>query len=223
MPPKYAPKPCDCCGEIFVPASSRSLRCSPECRRKKATEYQRQWRQTDAGTASEEQYRRSDDRKRVLQEYSRSPKNRANQKRYRERHPEESRERVRQCQQQRRQTEEVKAQERSYRRRPASKKKAARRSRERNRRLGSSLHHRRLLPLLLERDGHTCGICGKALPDDRDQIHVDHKIPVHLGGSDDPANLPSDPCRLQLGTDKSRLRGGGKAGRLTTIFLVCCA
>ena len=46
---------------------------------------------------------------------------------------------------------------------------------------------RRLRFEVLRRDRHTCRYCGATAPGVR--LHVDHVIPVSLGGSDDPSNL----------------------------------
>jgi hypothetical protein len=40
---------------------------------------------------------------------------------------------------------------------------------------------------ILRRDNHTCQYCGQSAPDV--VLHIDHVIPVALGGSDDPNNL----------------------------------
>lgn len=40
---------------------------------------------------------------------------------------------------------------------------------------------------VLRRDEHTCQYCGQMAPDVA--LHVDHVVPVSLGGSDDPSNL----------------------------------
>lgn len=40
---------------------------------------------------------------------------------------------------------------------------------------------------VLRRDGHACRYCGATAPDVK--LHVDHVIPVSLGGTDDPENL----------------------------------
>jgi len=45
---------------------------------------------------------------------------------------------------------------------------------------------------VLRRDEHTCQYCGQKAPDIA--LHVDHVIPVALGGSDDPSNLVA-ACR----------------------------
>lgn len=40
---------------------------------------------------------------------------------------------------------------------------------------------------ILRRDDHTCQYCGERAPDVT--LHVDHVVPVALGGTDDPGNL----------------------------------
>lgn len=40
---------------------------------------------------------------------------------------------------------------------------------------------------VLRRDNHTCRYCGRAAPDVK--LHIDHVVPVILGGGDEPANL----------------------------------
>lgn len=40
---------------------------------------------------------------------------------------------------------------------------------------------------ILRRDNHACRYCGRSAPDVA--LHVDHVIPVSLGGKDDPSNL----------------------------------
>lgn len=45
---------------------------------------------------------------------------------------------------------------------------------------------------VLRRDEHTCQYCGQMAPDV--VLHVDHVVPVSLGGSDDPGNLVA-ACR----------------------------
>lgn len=45
---------------------------------------------------------------------------------------------------------------------------------------------------VLRRDDHTCQYCGERAPDVT--LHVDHVVPVALGGTDDPGNLVA-ACR----------------------------
>lgn len=45
----------------------------------------------------------------------------------------------------------------------------------------------RLRQRIIERDGLTCGLCGGSV--ERDDVHIDHILPVAHGGTDDPANL----------------------------------
>lgn len=40
---------------------------------------------------------------------------------------------------------------------------------------------------ILRRDNHACRYCGRSAPEVK--LHVDHVVPVTLGGRDDPANL----------------------------------
>lgn len=53
----------------------------------------------------------------------------------------------------------------------------------------SNLAERRIE--LFKRDGAHCGICDGPIPDifDRRMIHVDHKVPVSMGGSNEIENL----------------------------------
>ncbi|HSN20083.1 MAG TPA: HNH endonuclease signature motif containing protein [Usitatibacter sp.] len=46
---------------------------------------------------------------------------------------------------------------------------------------------RRLRERVIARDGLVCGICGGDVP--RDDVHIDHIVPVSLGGADDIDNL----------------------------------
>jgi len=54
---------------------------------------------------------------------------------------------------------------------------------------------------ILKRDGFRCQICGRSAPEVT--LHVDHKIPVARGGTDDPDNLWTlcAECNLGKGTD----------------------
>ncbi len=56
-------------------------------------------------------------------------------------------------------------------------------------------------PAILERDSYTCTVqgCGQPARD------VDHRVPKHLGGSDDPENLAS-LCRAHHLTKTARER-----------------
>lgn len=52
---------------------------------------------------------------------------------------------------------------------------------------------------IIARDGLRCGICGgRVMVDD---VHVDHRLAVALGGTDDPANLrvTHSTCNLRKG------------------------
>lgn len=46
---------------------------------------------------------------------------------------------------------------------------------------------KRLRYEVLRRDNHACRYCGQMAPDVK--LHVDHVVPVALGGSDEPSNL----------------------------------
>lgn len=46
---------------------------------------------------------------------------------------------------------------------------------------------KRLRYEVLRRDEHTCQYCGESAPDVT--LHIDHVVPVALGGTDDPGNL----------------------------------
>ena len=61
--------------------------------------------------------------------------------------------------------------------------------------------YRQHLPVLIERHRGICEICGKALPLDWSQIHVDHILPRSRGGTDAPDNLQAahDSCNLRKG------------------------
>ena len=69
---------------------------------------------------------------------------------------------------------------------------------------GSTYQWRRLRERILRRDGYRCtytddnGRCRE-----RDRLHVDHIIPVSLGGTDDPINLRvlCEYHNLSKGTD----------------------
>lgn len=41
---------------------------------------------------------------------------------------------------------------------------------------------------IIARDGRRCGICGQSIAAD-DELHIDHRVPVARGGSNDEANL----------------------------------
>ena len=52
----------------------------------------------------------------------------------------------------------------------------------------------------LRRNGNMCALCGRPILAD-DRVHIDHIIPVHQGGTDDPSNLRvvHDICNLTKG------------------------
>lgn len=56
---------------------------------------------------------------------------------------------------------------------------------------------KRLRYEILRRDQFTCRYCGQSAPDVK--LHVDHLIPVTLGGSDDPTNLVTACVDCNLG------------------------
>lgn len=49
---------------------------------------------------------------------------------------------------------------------------------------------------VIGRDGYICGLCGD--PVDHDDVHIDHILPVSLGGSDDLPNLQVTHSRCNL-------------------------
>lgn len=54
---------------------------------------------------------------------------------------------------------------------------------------------------VLKRDNHTCQYCGEKAPDVT--LHIDHVIPVSLGGTDDPGNLVAACKDCNLGKASS--------------------
>lgn len=54
---------------------------------------------------------------------------------------------------------------------------------------------------VLKRDAHTCQYCGEKAPDVT--LHIDHVIPVSLGGTDDPGNLVAACKDCNLGKASS--------------------
>ncbi len=58
----------------------------------------------------------------------------------------------------------------------------------------------RVRTLVFRRDGYVCVECGQ---DDVRKLTVDHKIPVHFGGGDDPSNLITRcrPCNSSKGKE----------------------
>ena len=46
-----------------------------------------------------------------------------------------------------------------------------------------------LLPALVKRQNGKCGICGKQLPEDLTEVHIDHVFPVTKGGDNNIGNL----------------------------------
>ncbi|MBV9535751.1 MAG: HNH endonuclease [Solirubrobacterales bacterium] len=73
----------------------------------------------------------------------------------------------------------------------------------------STYRHRRVIPdrlrrEILDRDGHTCQLCGAPATD------VDHVVPLAAGGDDHPSNLASlcRSChRRKTGQQAARARG----------------
>lgn len=55
------------------------------------------------------------------------------------------------------------------------------------------------------RDGGYCGICGDPVP--YREMHLDHIVPVSLGGGDEPSNLRPAHARCNIG------RGNGRVAR----------
>ena len=68
---------------------------------------------------------------------------------------------------------------------------------------------RKHLDFLLERQHGMCGICYRPLPypPDGGKVHVDHIIPVSVGGTDDRENLQAThaECNLEKGDGSRRL------------------
>lgn len=56
---------------------------------------------------------------------------------------------------------------------------------------------RRLRFEILKRDGYTCRYCGAKAPDV--VLHVDHVVPISLGGGDEPNNLVSSCADCNAG------------------------
>lgn len=65
--------------------------------------------------------------------------------------------------------------------------RAANRSENDKRRIRAQEAIRKMRPLVIARDGLTCGICGQAV--EENDISIDHIIPVSLGGDDVLDNL----------------------------------
>ena len=61
-------------------------------------------------------------------------------------------------------------------------------NKQRNRRMGGR-GYRRMLPALIILYENTCALCLEQLPDDKDEIHVDHYFPVTRGGTSVFENL----------------------------------
>lgn len=57
---------------------------------------------------------------------------------------------------------------------------------------------------VLKRDGFTCRYCGASAPDV--QLHVDHVISRHDGGSDDESNLVAACGRCNIGKSSRSLK-----------------
>ena len=55
---------------------------------------------------------------------------------------------------------------------------------------------------VLRRDSHTCRYCGATAPDVK--LHVDHVMPVALGGSNDPSNLVAACADCNAGKASTR-------------------
>lgn len=63
---------------------------------------------------------------------------------------------------------------------------------------------------ILRRDNHTCQYCGEKAPDVT--LHVDHVIPVTLGGSDQPGNLVAACKDCNSGKSSAQLDGPAVEG-----------
>lgn len=65
-----------------------------------------------------------------------------------------------------------------------------------------------ILSSLIERDGFVCGMCGESL--EGSKIHIDHIIPVALGGVDTLSNvrLTHAKCNLSTALEIRRLTQG---------------
>jgi len=62
---------------------------------------------------------------------------------------------------------------------------------------------------VLKRDNFTCQYCGRSSPDV--ELHIDHKIPVSMGGSDDIENLITACAECNIGKSDSFV-GDGASG-----------
>ena len=68
----------------------------------------------------------------------------------------------------------------------------------------TSLRRKHLLRLILYQCG-TCGICGDILPGCEWDVHIDHKVPLSKGGTDDPINLQATCARCNLSKGNNML------------------
>lgn len=59
----------------------------------------------------------------------------------------------------------------------------------RRERAGNAYRSLRNVLYLLEQQGGRCAICGDWLPEERSEVHVDHKVPTIAGGTDEIDNL----------------------------------
>lgn len=55
-----------------------------------------------------------------------------------------------------------------------------------------------IISALIERDGFVCGMCGESL--ENSKIHIDHIIPVALGGVDTLANVRLTHAHCNMST-----------------------
>ena len=95
---------------------------------------------------------------------------------------------------------EVKELAREYRQRPEVKERRREYQYQRRRKLGGSKPHR-FWPQLAERQGGKCPLCSQPLELKGSAIHVDHIIPVSLGGPTELWNLQATHafCNMSKG------------------------
>ncbi len=68
---------------------------------------------------------------------------------------------------------------------------------------------------IFKRDGYQCQLCGRSHSDDNVKLHVDHRVPLAKGGSNEDENLWTlcDACNLGK-SDKKRVRSCESCGSL---------